>query len=691
MRGLKTEKSKAKFRKTKHANMLAKYDWDFIEPYLDVEINLSSRNRKSKYFTLKEFKRLTLDGNSLSKIIKDLGYSKHIVYFMSSFAQKKNNITKEQFEDAYSSGASLDEISQRFGIPRENITFLRQLYGMKSKGPTFIRRKETEVPLSGRQKELIIGSLLGDATYMGTSAVKFKHGHRQRDYLIWKLRELKNLVSENALRVMPYEDNRGYKGIFYRFYTKANTDIENIIRMFYGDGHKVVSNEILDKLTPFSIAVWYMDDGITDFHHRSGHNATASYGICTDSFTHDECDLICRHLKDRYGIVSYVRDTERGHPRVRIRSVSSSDFSDIIKPYLIPCMRYKAFQKDPRVFYDRNKLAKNPPPLMVDMSSKTVQEQQCIVNKIVDYYSIVGFDYITPKSWEFKKDLSSLMRLEVPSSVVKKKGPIRFQNNGWKFCLANFSNFWDARSKGNISPRSVFENRRYLSEIIRKILLDGKDSSPSNLLRQLRRYRGNKAVSAFMPAMAKMIYERYSPKKAKVLDFCGGYGGRMLGASSSTKVSEYLALEPNFDTYLGLLQLKGALKAFSDTKCKIDVLNRPSPVGMESFDDNRFDFCFTSVPYFDAEEYSDDDTQSWVRYSDSYDVWFEKFLLASIREALRVSKMVAINVSNTGGYMISDDLRKVLPDICTLLVEDKLEYPNYGRQKYEELFVLGKK
>jgi len=88
-----TEDAKQKMRKTKQQKMLSRYKWELIEFYFDAEIDLGSRNRNKKFITLREFKRLILEGNSLTTM-KQLGISKHLLQFYSNFSQGKINYMK---------------------------------------------------------------------------------------------------------------------------------------------------------------------------------------------------------------------------------------------------------------------------------------------------------------------------------------------------------------------------------------------------------------------------------------------------------------------------------------------------------------------------------------------------------------------------------------------------------------------
>ena len=278
--------------------------------------------------------------------------------------------------------------------------------------------------------------------------------------------------------------------------------------------------------------------------------------------------------------------------------------------------------------------------------------------------------------------------LEFNSELLLDDGLIKFCKHGSQFVLSHFVNFWSARSKGKMSPREVFENDSYLSEIIRSLLLEGRPPRGKVVLSKLRYYRGNKSVSLFMPCMAKAIYDKYVPEGGRVFDFCGGYGGRMFGAMASKKVVSYTATEANPESCTGLNSLSRALSKEGIRKETV-ILNCDSIEGMRRFSDKSFDFCFTSVPYFDAEEYSDDVLQSSRRYPE-FGQWVQGYLFPSLVEAARISKVVAINVADTGPYKIVEALTCRAKDYGLCIKEEmKLAYPRYGGgKKYEPLLFV---
>lgn len=685
-------------KKSKIQKMLSKYHWEVAEEFKDVVIDNGSRNRSKKFITISEFKDFLENGETL-KSIKKQGISKHLIQFFSNLLQGKIQISKKKFIEEYNSGLSLDEIGERHNITRDDMMFLRQLYGQKPKGAKFIHRKNTEVPLTQRQIEILYGSMMGDAAKTSPSSAKFKQGIEQKDYLLWKYKEFESVASKNSLQQISGYDKRYDKyHMSWRFYTHANTDVERILEEFYKTGTKQITKELLENLTPLSIAVWYMDDGETDFHFKkikdTEHKVSSTFMFCTDSFSRESCEDIQIWFGQNYGINTRLVQRELSDGmgyRVAIENESREEFLNIITPYILPMFSYKI---DYKIYLDKVNAddhfkvlddAKDC-PLGDQFSNLSLKEQDVYVNKFVSYYHSKSFYRILPVAKNFKKDIFRVFGYDT-SKLMHDDG-IGFSPVGNKYILSHFPRFWSAKLKARLSPKDIFDNDKYLAEIVREVILDGKFPTSSKILSKLKKYRGNKTISNFSPVVAKSVYDKYCDENSKVLDFCGGYGGRLFGAAASDKVVSYSCIEIDFDSFSGLQDLYRSLRINGELKKEINIFNQDSVLGMKMFSDKAFDFCFTSPPYYDAEEYADDKNQSIQKY-ENYADWFDKFLVRSIREAMRVSKVVAINIANTGSYKIADDFEEWLKKEEIPYQKDYLRYPKYGgKYKLDPLFVI---
>jgi len=350
-----SEEAIQKMKQSKIKRLLSKYDWKNVEGFFDVELKISCGKGDKKKITIREFKRRLESGQSL-RSMKNEGIYKHLIYFFSQLAQGKYKLSKNEFVDLYNSGLSLEEIGQQYEISKAEMGFLRQLYDIKKKGATFIQRKNSEDSLTQRQIEILYGSMMGDACWRDkrwASAAKFKHGYKQKDYLLWKYYEFENVACENSLKMITSIDHRFDKEIkTWMFYTHANTDIELCLKLFYNKEHpdylednpKHLNQKILDKLTPLSIAVWFMDDGQCDFKRRhelhKRQRRIECYRFCTDSFSRSDCELIKKWFKKKYNVQTRIT-TRNNKLRIEVKARDNEKFKDIIRLNMLPMFDYK--------------------------------------------------------------------------------------------------------------------------------------------------------------------------------------------------------------------------------------------------------------------------------------------------------------------------------------------------------------
>lgn len=167
----------------------------------------------------------------------------------------------------------------------------------------------------------------------------------------------------------------------------------------------------------------------------------------------------------------------------------------------------------------------------------------------------------------------------------------------------------------------------------------------------------------FSPNVAKSLIDHFNAKK--ILDFCAGFGGRLIGFWTSN-AEEYVGIDPNTKIPYDEI-IKNCRKFCINKKCNVYYEKA------ETFDYEKlgqdFDLVFTSPPYYDLEIYANDNSQSIVSFL-NYTDWFNGFLVKTIEKSLYCLKqygILAINIKNIPRYPISDDMLKYLR--TTQLVE----------------------
>ena len=125
------------------------------------------------------------------------------------------------------------------------------------------------------KKSILIGLCLGDGyIYQGKTIKKsglrhcgilVKHGKNQKDYCVFKASLLEKCV--NTPVTVSEFNNSGFIG--YKF-SKGHKYFRILRKWIYKDNIKTFSTKLLNKLTPASIALWYMDDGGLSAKKRNG-------------------------------------------------------------------------------------------------------------------------------------------------------------------------------------------------------------------------------------------------------------------------------------------------------------------------------------------------------------------------------------------------------------------------------------
>jgi hypothetical protein len=178
----------------------------------------------------------------------------------------------------------------------------------------------------------------------------------------------------------------------------------------------------------------------------------------------------------------------------------------------------------------------------------------------------------------------------------------------------------------------------------------------SSVQKALRTYSGTQGVSNFSPAAAAAIYHRLLPKQGGVTwDMSCGWGGRLLGAIACDKVHKYIGCDPSTETYKGLLKMRAELLPIARNmgrNLKVELHKLGSEMMRPKLKPNSVDLAFSSPPYFAQERYSDESTQSWVKYK-TKDEWLTQFVgdtLANCAYCLKPDGLLSVNIADVSSH-----------------------------------------
>ncbi|ULM64034.1 hypothetical protein (mitochondrion) [Candida margitis] len=96
---------------------------------------------------------------------------------------------------------------------------------------------------------------------------------------------------------------------------------------------KIIPKDLELNLTPLALAIWIMDDG-----SKVGKGLKLS----TNSFTHDELLFLISILKNKYNLTCSIQSAGTNNQQhIYIWVESMANLVNIVKPYIIPSMKYK--------------------------------------------------------------------------------------------------------------------------------------------------------------------------------------------------------------------------------------------------------------------------------------------------------------------------------------------------------------
>jgi len=189
--------------------------------------------------------------------------------------------------------------------------------------------------ISQEEHNLIIGSLMGDASIRQrekNSCFRFTHSIKQREYAEFKrkilnnfniseFREVKRRIGDNLIHAID-------------FATRTHPIFNYYRSLFYQNGRKIITKEILNQITAKSLAYWICDDG--SFCKKQEY-----FIICTNSYTLEEHKLMKQFFIEKFKLNPVIGFRDQKYYYLRFNKEDSKKLIEIIKPFIPQSMKYK--------------------------------------------------------------------------------------------------------------------------------------------------------------------------------------------------------------------------------------------------------------------------------------------------------------------------------------------------------------
>lgn len=252
-----------------------------------------------------------------------------------------SELTFEILKNLYEEDLLTDaEIADKFNIKQASVSRIRKRWGIETLDKT--GRLAKKLPeLTPVQKELIIGSLLGDG-HAGVSSkssafISEGHSEAQADYTRWKAGLLGEYVSCTYPGVKRVK-GKEYKSLSYK--THSCPQLLPFYDLFYPLGKRIFPRTLPELMTPFVLAIWYLDDGSL----TNAYTPRISFGL-------DEVSLE-RSLAALYQLglnPTIHQNPNRNDLDLFFNKGNAERFRQLVLPYIPECMSYKIPQESPRI------------------------------------------------------------------------------------------------------------------------------------------------------------------------------------------------------------------------------------------------------------------------------------------------------------------------------------------------------
>jgi len=200
-------------------------------------------------------------------------------------------------------------------------------------------------------RSFLIGTMLGDGHMCGTKGgawLRLGHSSRQLDYLNHKI----SLLSDYKSARLETYTKAGHT--FHQKRFLSHVDFGVIYELFYFEGKRRLSLDLIENLDEIGWSYWYGDDGHTQRDERAGFNANdqASLAVGRDKFA-DPVPLE-KILRAKFGSVK-VSYSNKSAFEYNFSTQASQRLAELINPLLEKVLPHKVVRpiRSNRVFKEK--------------------------------------------------------------------------------------------------------------------------------------------------------------------------------------------------------------------------------------------------------------------------------------------------------------------------------------------------
>ena len=194
--------------------------------------------------------------------------------------------------------------------------------------------------LTRKQEAILVGSVLGDAFLQKTGArnarLRFEHGAKQKEYLLWKVKTLTRLFQGGPTHLSRVHPKTKATYEYWRAQSNATPELGKLRAVFYPEGKKRIPVDIAKFLKePLALAVWYMDDG---YYYPKDKNSFLYLGRVSSA----EAEYAREALAKNFGLAPHVYDKKQKGFTLYFGVAEAKKLHKVVRQHmLLPLFAYK--------------------------------------------------------------------------------------------------------------------------------------------------------------------------------------------------------------------------------------------------------------------------------------------------------------------------------------------------------------
>lgn len=194
--------------------------------------------------------------------------------------------------------------------------------------------------LTKRQEAILAGSILGDAFLQKTgernARLRYEHGGKQKEYLLWKIKAFPRLFQGGATHLTRVHPKTLATYEYWRAQSNATPEFGKWRTVFYPNGKKRIPANVAELIeNPLSLAIWYMDDG---YYYPKDKNSYLYLGRVSNV----EAEYAKGALIQNFGLTPRVYDKKKKGFALYFSSAETKKLHNLVRQHmLLPLFAYK--------------------------------------------------------------------------------------------------------------------------------------------------------------------------------------------------------------------------------------------------------------------------------------------------------------------------------------------------------------